>query len=98
MTHNTRILNCVCIRRWGKKRSSENLPRAPELYLQNRSEPSGKNNTDISECSTVTDDYVTCTENSRRTPGIRSLQGASSSSTQVPGWMPNKRIIPYLFI
>lgn len=52
----------------------------------NRSD-SGKNNTDLSECSTNTEDYVTCTDNSRRVAG-KPASASSSSTTQVPGSNP----------
>ncbi|XP_034667545.1 uncharacterized protein LOC117901047 isoform X1 [Drosophila subobscura] len=41
---------------------------------------------DISECSTNTDEYATCTDNSKRTPGIKTppTTTSSSSATQVP--------------
>lgn len=58
----------------------------PELLL-NRSD-SGKTNTDLSECSTNTEDYVTCTDNSRRVAGIKPASASSSSTTQVPGSNP----------
>ncbi len=57
----------------------------PELLL-NRTD-SGKN-TDLSECSTNTEDYVTCTDNSRRVAGIKPASASSSSTTQVPGSNP----------
>lgn len=42
---------------------------------------------DISECSTNTDEYATCTDTSKRTPGIKTppTTTSSSSTTQVPG-------------
>ncbi|KAJ6649060.1 Sesquipedalian-1, partial [Pseudolycoriella hygida] len=55
---------------------------ATSELLLNRSD-SGKN-TDLSECSTNTEDYVTCTDNSRRVPGIKTASASSSSTTQVP--------------
>ncbi|KAL7742064.1 hypothetical protein ACLKA6_018311 [Drosophila palustris] len=41
---------------------------------------------DISECSTNTDEYATCTDTSKRTPGIKTppTTTSSSSTTQVP--------------
>lgn len=65
--------------------SNNILAAASELHL-NRSD-SGKTNTDISECSTTnTEDYVSCTDNSRRTtPGTKLPSASSSSTTQVPG-------------
>lgn len=54
---------------------------------------SGKNNADLSECSTNTEDYITCTDNSKRVgetagPGTKTPSAQSSSSTQVPGSNP----------
>ncbi|XP_036328525.1 integumentary mucin C.1-like [Rhagoletis pomonella] len=46
------------------------------------------NHTDVSECSTNTDEYATCTDTSKRTPGIKTpptTTTSSSSTTQVPG-------------
>uniref|UniRef100_T1GEY1 Uncharacterized protein n=1 Tax=Megaselia scalaris TaxID=36166 RepID=T1GEY1_MEGSC len=60
----------------------EHIPKS-----QARSESGPKTNTDISECSTNTDEFVTCPDASKRTisSGIRgSPTTASSSSTQVP--------------
>lgn len=49
---------------------------------------SGKTNTDISECSTNTEDYVTCnTDLSKR--GTKPPSISSSSTTQMPGSNPN---------
>lgn len=42
----------------------------------------------MSECSTNTEDYVTCTDNSRRVAGIKPASASSSSTTQVPGSNP----------
>lgn len=48
---------------------------------------SGKTNTDVSECSTNTEDYVTCnTDLSKR--GTKPPSASSSSTTQVPGSNP----------
>lgn len=41
------------------------------------------NTTDLSECSTNTEDYVTCTDASKR--GTKPPSASSSSTTQVPG-------------
>lgn len=57
-----------------------------ELLL-NRSD-SGKTNTDVSECSTNTEDYMTCTDNSKRVSGTKPPSASSSSTTQVPGSNP----------
>ncbi|XP_055918728.1 uncharacterized protein LOC129950834 [Eupeodes corollae] len=59
----------------------------PEYHLYSRRDSSVKtNNTDLSECSTNTDEYITCTDTSRRTPGIKTppTTTSSSSTTQVP--------------
>lgn len=67
-------------------------PDVPQSMLNDhivaRSDSGPKTNTDISECSTNTDEYVTCTDNSKRVPGMKTPTTASSStSTQVPGLM-----------
>lgn len=74
---------------------------APSELLLNRSD-SGKTNTDISECSTTTtntEDYVSCTENSRRTiPGTKLPSASSSSTTQVPGSSPSTSFYLLYFV
>ncbi|EDW28952.1 GL18675 [Drosophila persimilis] len=63
----------------GKQRHSDAsfLPMAGADYARSA---------DISECSTNTDEYATCTDNSKRTPGIKTppTTTSSSSATQVP--------------
>ncbi|XP_055838175.1 uncharacterized protein LOC129906427 [Episyrphus balteatus] len=50
----------------------------PEYHIYSRRDSSVKtNNTDLSECSTNTDEYITCTDTSRRTP-----VSAQSSQTE----------------
>nr|XP_041631901.1 uncharacterized protein LOC108074348 isoform X1 [Drosophila kikkawai] len=46
----------------------------------------GTRSADISECSTNTDEYATCTDTSKRTPGIKTppTTTSSSSTTHVP--------------
>lgn len=60
----------------------------PDFQIYSRRDSAVKtNNTDLSECSTNTDEYITCTDTSRRTPGIKTppTTTSSSSTTQVPG-------------
>ncbi|XP_036214606.2 uncharacterized protein [Bactrocera oleae] len=54
--------------------------------LNNNSSNKFNNTTDVSECSTNTDEYATCTDTSKRTPGIKTppTTTSSSSTTQVP--------------
>ncbi|XP_050320665.1 uncharacterized protein LOC126753344 isoform X1 [Bactrocera neohumeralis] len=54
--------------------------------LNNNSNNKFNNTTDVSECSTNTDEYATCTDTSKRTPGIKTppTTTSSSSTTQVP--------------
>lgn len=49
----------------------------------NRSSDVNKNTTDMSEGSTNTDEYITCTDASKR--GTMPTTASSSSTTQVPG-------------
>lgn len=61
-------------------------------------------NADNSECSTNTntEEYATCTDTSRRTPGMRTTltttttTTSSSSTTQVPGLNPTQLLIVHV--
>lgn len=72
-----------------------NMKNVGSDYHINRYE-GGKNNTDISECSTNTDEYITCTDNSRKASGqgtkTPSAPSSSSTTTQVPGSQNNNNV------
>lgn len=78
----------------GRRTSDVQQTRAPTdmimtatTVLSNNTNNKFNNTTDVSECSTNTDEYATCTDTSKRTPGIKTppTTTSSSSTTQVPG-------------
>lgn len=67
------------------KSSSDQQP------FSHHSDSNKVNTTDVSECSTNTEDYVTCTDASKR--GTKPPSASSSSTTQVPGSNSRKHYV-----